>query len=272
MFSIRLSTSFSVVAGSVCDIVAKRKPKTRIAVKCKGRLREVMSIRERSNGDLVVLAKGFDYTESFGPDFPVKEKRWSVHVSPSSEGHLCKHTVEFENRDDDTLANWQKPGPDGFASKLFARTYPTLDPKKYDLVTRSKDDIVMLGKGDLGRLTLALAFAVLDKTFPRPEALQAGIEILQFQQFDVLIAYWAIPVLAFNWCDFVHFPTFEFQSEEVLTTPPAKQFYFQFDLSLLMLGSATATRHQSEMQKAGHEPGSELWKLVSELAGRRIPF
>lgn len=95
------------------------KSMTRVAVDYGGQPKEILSILERPNGDLVIFPRHCINAEYGDLDEPIISEKYSVHRSPASPGFTIKQTVTHSGAREKTMAQFKAPGPDGLNALVY---------------------------------------------------------------------------------------------------------------------------------------------------------
>ena len=120
--------------------------KTRFVIQAEGQLSELFSVRERTNGDLVVLGKKSNQIGSGIADkyWAVEELRMSIHVSPNSPGTTIVQHVRLANSYSRIYA-FVTPRDRQLTWLLFAALCQDLSAAHYETQSRQSDATVSLG-------------------------------------------------------------------------------------------------------------------------------
>ena len=123
------------------------KPKTRVAVQADGSMRELFSVRERSDGYLLLIEKASNqyglapegYADALG-------FRTSIHPSPKSElgGFTIKNTLKLATGETRDTAAFVVPVGSELIWPLMACRAPDLTPDHYQLVANPRDTLITL--------------------------------------------------------------------------------------------------------------------------------
>lgn len=184
------------------------KSKTRFAVKMNGTERELFSVRERQNGDLVILLKHAKHYEDTSGPIETDGQKYSVHRSPLSPGFTIKHTLNLKGGGQMDTAQYRLPGEHGPCSLLFGRTTPDLSPDKYKLASRAKDRVIPLYEDDIEAATLFYFLLTCDPTFDAATIkTQTKITTAQFEHFQLICLSGLFFVPPVDGADFVHVST-----------------------------------------------------------------
>ena len=122
------------------------KPKTRFLIDVDGRPRQLFSVRQRSNHDLVVMhQRGHSY-EAAGGDDPFVSDKTSIHVSNRSHGTTIKHLMELASGKRVSNAAFVAFSKDSLLWPLHVMRAPRLAKGDYTANARDRDHLVSLGK------------------------------------------------------------------------------------------------------------------------------
>ena len=189
------------------------KPKTRLVATKDGSDKELLSVRERTNGDLVILLRYATYAEFNGENIETLGQRYSIHRSPSSPGFTIKQTLSLQGGRQMDTAQFRTPGPDGFVALVFGKTVQDLVGKHYNLDAHKKDRIVRMYDDDLGSATLFYFLIVTEHDNYTIAATKLKPTIMTFKYFDIITLSGFIAAPPNSGSDSIHvgtsFPRFD---------------------------------------------------------------
>jgi len=124
--------------------------KTRFNFQFEGESRQIVSVRERSNGDLIVMPKsGTKFINAnTGPRLDHLATKFSIHVSPNSDGHLIKQLVHLADNRKIKNSALIKPGPEGFIWPFFYERPLSMKDAIYSPSSNTKDRQISVGEVD----------------------------------------------------------------------------------------------------------------------------
>jgi hypothetical protein len=159
--------------------------KTRFAVLYDGKPKELISIRERSGGDLVLLIRHPINFETEAGDVPIAQYHISVHESPHSEGTTIKTTYLLEDGIETTAAQFVRNSKEELLCPIVTFGCPLLN-ERYDLHSRSKDRIVYLKKfGEQDRTTLVFTVVATRLRHEWRTVPGASLATAAFKRFEI---------------------------------------------------------------------------------------
>lgn len=183
------------------------KPKTSVTVTQNGALRELFSIRERANGDLLIAIRHADHTEIEGQDVETLSQKYSVHRSPNSPGFTVKQTLSFTGNKNMTSVQFRLPGRDGLVALLFGLTVQDMSDPKYTYMPRPKDRIIKLYDDETGNGTLFYFVMILATEGNFPARTKLHTSQIVFRYFTVVVLSGFFPIPAAKGSHAVHLST-----------------------------------------------------------------
>jgi hypothetical protein len=169
-----------------------------------GSVRELFSVRERTNGDLVILLKPAARFYGPGEDRfvgtrPVVAEHYSVHRSLMSAGFTTKHTLKLEDGTQHETAQLRYPDHSGYATIMYGHRCPDLRSPQYQMQERAKDVVHLLYEADIGRCTpfYILGAADLDYDLDRIQVPALSLHVFRFSHFRLfaLVGFFAAVAL-----------------------------------------------------------------------------
>jgi hypothetical protein len=198
--------------------------KTRVTVEIGGIARELFSIEERKSGDLmlflkasaaIAIADGAEHED-------VAEQRFSVHVSPKSQGHTIKQTLRTRLGQTTTSAfvlpvgsSARSPAglvlPDRrrFCWPVYMARPPRLDSGRYDSTPKPADRNIALEPFDpsIASLVYMVAATSTDIATLPDIRKRTSLVTLPFASFNLHVRYGFCPVAALPFGHFLTFAT-----------------------------------------------------------------
>ncbi len=140
------------------------KRKMRFTLQSEGALHEVFSVRQLTNGDLVVLNVPTENYELDGQDKPQLSQKFSFHRSQRSTngGYTLKETIEFRDGDVVDYAQFRVPVDGRFAGVMHSRLQTSFKSGHYLLKSHPKDRVAVLIPRDIGMETVAVHLIASD--------------------------------------------------------------------------------------------------------------
>lgn len=125
-----------------------KKPKTRFTITVDGLARELLSVREGPQGDLIVVIKKTDEMTFGDYHGALDEQRYSIHPSHKSDGFTITHRVLFKEEVKADTYSHVKPIAGRFCWIVSGRACADLSPPQYISTPRGQDTMVSLGAYD----------------------------------------------------------------------------------------------------------------------------
>jgi hypothetical protein len=164
------------------------KPKTRFGVKVNGVMRELFSVRQLNNGDLLLLLKA---AEKMDDGRKVEVQRYSVHRSLKSDppGRLIKQSLVLEDGAEIYTTQFRLLVEGRFLAVMFSRVCPALASDRYTMQPSARDKVVPLYTGDLGKQTLFYTIVVSDCDVTPQDLTIPGIHTtkVEFSYFNIFV-------------------------------------------------------------------------------------
>lgn len=166
-----------------------RQPHVRFAVWDKGRPRQLFSVKERKNGDLLISIPDEATADIGGHEVPIKDRHYSVHRRLKDEvgGATIKETILLENGELIENASLRTPVDGRFAESLFVQRISSRVPNNALLPDRVGDKKIFLHDRDMGAYTLIFSIVASDFNLTKADLAEAGMSIWQedFTHFRV---------------------------------------------------------------------------------------
>lgn len=176
------------------------KIQTRIIIGADRQKSQLLAIRERANGDLVLIekcSKEIEWGHS-GEYIELSERRTSVHVSPNSGGNTIMSHFVYADGQRVTSAAFVKPKNGRLLWPILSSASANLAESRYEVNPRKNDQIVSLGHYAPGSSILIYHIAV---SYPKmaPNLLaHANRKTLNFREFSLHIWWSFIPMVSFH--------------------------------------------------------------------------
>lgn len=176
-----------------------RDKKTRITARVNGQERQILSIKERPNNDLIVVLPSLaNFEHPSRGDTPLRERRWTFHNSPASQdsgetivGH---HVLTDGTRI--TTATYHRARISGHYVPVFVERFPSPGQGKFDVPTRSKDTVLSTGSYDPTYHSLVFSIVSANaesNTLPDIPGFQAMIVHFKSWKIHFLWTYMRVP-------------------------------------------------------------------------------
>lgn len=198
--------------------------KTRVTVEIGGIAREMFSVEERKGGDLMVFLKASRSvaTSAAAEHEDVLEQRFSVHVSPKSQGHTIKQTLRTSAEVTTTAAlvlprSWSVKLPTGlllpprphFCWPIFMARPPRLDTGRYDSRPKNADRRIDIKPFEPQRASIVYMVIASSPDIIELPNIRRRISFvtLPFRAFNLHVLYGFSPVPSLPVGDFITFAT-----------------------------------------------------------------
>jgi hypothetical protein len=171
--------------------------KTRFMARASSHQAELLSVRERSNGDLLIAQKRNAYHETLAEPFvAISEQHYSVHVSPNSSGNVITYTRKVNG--DETKRHRQLVECDKrtLLWPLFTSRYADLSHPIFRAKSRAQDNVSCTSDFDASRNNLVLHL-VIGAARSLQEFLVLGqfsSKAVSFTHFDVMLLWSFMPL------------------------------------------------------------------------------
>lgn len=162
----------------------------RIAAACNGTLKELLTIRELANGDLLLRLKGAAFTVDIaGRRHRVDEQRFSLHRGPEPHRIALKHSLRLTDDRIATLATFAADECEGRAWPIASRLAPDLRPARFDLKPRRAGIVAPIAAFDPGAASLCYAIVAHrgQRVAPPGNDRGAALTALTFREFSLSI-------------------------------------------------------------------------------------
>lgn len=193
--------------------------KTRITVRCMGIPRQIFSITERSNGDLIVAMTGSHCFGSLDDEEAHYEKRqtenrFSIHRSLRSveKAHTIKHTSRYSNGSERTAAQLVTYSHGQLYARTFTYLLPNVGSEQFSFVPKRKDNFLHLPHDIFPQHNQIVHVFVASKDALPLVSPNASTYGLSFSHFRV-----------FLYCQYVNLPTTERSAMVVAATRPPEE-------------------------------------------------
>lgn len=177
------------------------KLRTRVVVSWSGIDKELLSITERPNGDLVIAPKDLPGHGVMPTGLQIRQKRYSIHRSQKSSGFLIKQTYDLSDGSRSDGAQFRRPGPDGNIALVFTKTVQRLDSERFDARPQRADRIVNLYEGDIDDHLLFYSLIVTEPGKSEGNSTNFKKNVIRFRHFDLVFLSGFFPLRAPNGSD-----------------------------------------------------------------------
>lgn len=161
-----------------------------VTASCNGVKKALLSVRELTNGDLLLVVRNAEFLMDIGrKTHRVIEQRYSLHIDPESRRIVIKHSLRIADGRIVTIATFTSESDDIRAWPIFSRLAPDLRPARFDLKEKPSDASVNMGDYD-PRLT-SLCYSVVahrhQKIAPSQTIASTSLARLSFREFDISV-------------------------------------------------------------------------------------
>lgn len=171
--------------------MTSKNKKCRVVITIDEIYRQLFSIEEKNNGDLLIGIKSCLELneENCTPYKKVLGQKYSIHCSPNSPSFTFKQTINYEDGSNEFTYMSILPKNDSFYSPIFSVLSPRLDDARYLAKIRKKDEIITLPKYHPNSRTLAyiLIISSADTKNIHIPGSPFSRKILLFKNFNVHI-------------------------------------------------------------------------------------
>jgi len=182
------------------------KKKTRIVVQTSSQISEIISIRERTNGDLILMPRMAEAMngETFG-DTPPDEYRISVHQERDWGGHTFLQHLRTK---DGFYRRWYanvKRMDGNLLWPIMTSVCSNIGIPRYAMKSHQKDEIVNIGTYNTAYDTLFYSLIVASPGYAADHKFSRNQIRISFSKFDIILIwhYAAVPSCPKA---FTHFP------------------------------------------------------------------
>jgi hypothetical protein len=171
----------------------------RAAVHCGGKPRCILSVKERTNGDLLLDIKGRQLAHPTGLPFvrpdqwrgdPIREYRYSVHMSPASTTGINTIKLHHILRNGKAITGVQYTAAikqtNNF-SPIYARQCSALSDAYYDIKTDELFDLVDKFDSDAFVLVFGVFIASSGRTFLSHLSADIALQQITLKEFSILL-------------------------------------------------------------------------------------
>lgn len=162
-------------------------------------LRKSFSIKERKNGDLIIMPKYSDYLREFGAppenSDEIKHQKFSIHCSPNSkEFNVCMYNLDLSDGTNIRTPQYTKTikSDNGKLTVLYFCRSPDLASDKYKLNNKDQNNCVCLDKYDSRTNTLYYGIFICSnsgKSFLSFQNGQLNYKKFRFSNFTILVVW-----------------------------------------------------------------------------------
>lgn len=256
------------------------KAKTRVGVMLDGHLRELFSVRELNNGDLLIILKTAAKFEQAPTSQPISCQRYSVHRSQNSDppGRLLKQTVRLEDGTQIETAQFRHLVEGRFLALIFSRACPSLEPDRYRMKPHQRDRVVSLYEGDIGYATLFYTIIVDDGSTDLRSFGETNLRAtrISFEHFDIVVMSGFFMVPAIGEGDLIHLmtsmPALNGERPQPLEMASLDSLEPSEACALVQaitadLAHRTTERRRSMMFLEGGGPDAETLRMIAAASG-----
>ena len=174
--------------------------KTRFTIKVMGHSREIISVSERSNGDLILFPQHALNFEHKSGDKAITQHRISVHLSRNamSGGYLIKHTMTFADGSMRDQAQIVRNGSEFGSGYVAGRTFPSQTTKRYNLKEKARDEYIPISNANFPDLCLVQHIIVHNQDRNFEEFINIGFSrfTFEFTNFKITLLNAFFPICA----------------------------------------------------------------------------
>lgn len=162
-------------------------------------LRKVVSIKERNNGDLVIMPKYAEHyrepTTEPNNNIKIKQQKYSVHCSPNSkEFNVCMHNLELSDGNTIRTPQYTKTvkSNNGRLTALYYCRCPDLSIDRYKLNNKDQNKSFCLDEFDRHANTLYYGIFICSNSKKSYLSFQTGeqnYKTFKFSNFTVLFVW-----------------------------------------------------------------------------------
>lgn len=169
---------------------AMEKRTAGVTASCNGVPKELLSVRELTNGDLLLIVRNAGFLMEIGrKTHRVVEQRYSLHTDPDSHRIIIKHSLRISGGRIVTIATFKSESGDIRAWPIFSRLVPDLGPPRFDL--RQKPSDTNVNMGDYDPRLMSLCYSVVahrhQKIAISDTAPSTSLARLSFREFDISV-------------------------------------------------------------------------------------
>ena len=232
--------------------------KTRVAATIGGVQKQILSITERPNGDLMIFPATGETADFDDGGIAIRNLKYSVHRSLQSGagGFTVKQRYDLAGDKMMDGAQFRTPGPDGLVALIYGRTVQDLSRPAYDLRAAPKDRVLTLFPQGLGVGTMFYFLVVMERNLRGVVGeTKLNPTYIDFEHFGVLMLSGFLPFPPLNGCDQIswytslpryHPETAPFQVENTeLVSGSVQDAAAMAEAIVPMLAKLTANRMQT---------------------------
>lgn len=161
-----------------------------VAASCNSVPKELLSVRELTNGDLLLIVRNAGFLMKIGrKTHRVVELRYSLHTDPDSHRIIIKHLLRISGGQIITITTFTSESGDIRAWPIFSRLVPDLGPPRFDL--RQKPSDTSVNMVDYDPRLMSLCYSVVahrhQKIALSETAPSTSLARLSFREFDISV-------------------------------------------------------------------------------------
>lgn len=184
-----------------------KQVKTRMVAKIQGELRELLSIIERKNGDLILFPQYALKHEGKFQDEIIAHQKVSLHNSRNSNsgGYTIKHSMMLKSGRERDQVQFSQSLENNKIALVQSRTFPFQSSHRYKLLNRQYDKVVEISHYNLPPLCLMEHILCFKGNFSDVFWNDAGFtqNLISFKNFSVLTLHAILPTSALPGSDWI---------------------------------------------------------------------
>lgn len=175
--------------------MSSTQPRIRFTVNLDGVPREIFSVEERVNGDLLIPIVREDRYANLkiiadGELSPRTTQSYlSVHRSPRSDGRSIKSTICTADGLTRTAHAFVRNSKKTLCWPLFSKSIPILDQPQYEHRPRSRDKVILLCDAPPLSSTLIVHAIAFSRYRDPPVYGESGLSIVDFRYFKIAVYF-----------------------------------------------------------------------------------
>lgn len=254
------------------------EPTWRLLTEIDGETSELVSVRERNSGDLIIVCSKADMfgTVENSP-YPIKSQKYSVHVSPKSSGNLIKQSTHGDH--EWKVAALVMPGPQGLIWPIVMSRMADLRIPAYRKKPKPGERFDKFPSFDPDLNSPVICIVVTDRYVSLPYGPLLDYRV-EFSKFKVTVFGGFMPVPSLGkGHDQVFATSAQTKNDEVpswfteggRTAPNEVQLYFMMQKAAATLADAYVINYLQACEAAGVEVTDQRRAEIAELAEHMGP-
>lgn len=166
------------------------KKASSVTASCNGVTKDLLSIRELTNGDLLLTLKNAEYLIEIGrKKHRVVEQRYLLRLESRARQVIVTHSLRISSGRIVTIASWANEAHASRTWPIFSRLVPDLRPGRFDFRSRPSNGTINMA--DYDPCSMSLCYCVIahrHQKISHPAAGQStAIAHLWFREFDITV-------------------------------------------------------------------------------------